>query len=96
MASKLRCKIDNPAIIKEILQDFEVFDDFHDNPQVVYEHGQNWINCPVCGGQWAVADTADGFDFDEVTTPNYDSPCFQEVAEIEEEKAEYHGEEEDD
>lgn len=44
----------------------------HHHVSADFEHGQWWITCKDCGGQWSVADASysghpDAFDFEEVT-----------------------------
>ncbi len=41
-------------------------------PTVDFEHGQWWVSCSDCGGQWSVVDQqgggdVDGFGFEQVT-----------------------------
>lgn len=48
----------------------------HENLEVVFEHGQHWINCAACGAQWSVNDCVgghgiEGFDFERVSDGDY-------------------------
>ncbi len=74
----LKCETDTPEMGSRVADAFAAADlglsedCDHRDPEPVFEHGQWWINCAACGGQWAVhdavgGDTVDGFTFEQVS-----------------------------
>lgn len=54
----------------------KAFDDTHQgemhNGDVLFEHGQHWIDCHRCGAQWSAVDavggdSVDGLAFEQIT-----------------------------
>jgi len=65
----LKTETNTPEMEHRVINAFP-FDE-HRAVAAVFEHGQWWITCNDCGGQWSVVDATggrsiDGFDFEEV------------------------------
>lgn len=68
MSGKLRTETNTTEVAGEIQDAFAGRG--HVRYLVDFEHGQWWVSCQNCGGQWSVVDAEPGgFDFEEVTAP---------------------------
>lgn len=68
--AKLKTETNTAAMARRIEKAFKSEpEDHHENPEVVFEHGQHYINCTACGAQWSVhdANTGTGFSFEKIS-----------------------------
>ena len=71
--AKLVSTTNTPTAARRIWRAFEARVGGHNNPQVVFEHGQWWVTCPPCGAMWATVDIRNDLDeldvdFEELET----------------------------
>jgi len=59
---------DTPTAEREVLDAaIKALAPEHEHMGVVFEHGQWWALCMVCGATWAAVDTNEGVEFEEVS-----------------------------
>jgi hypothetical protein len=61
----LDCEKNTPEMEHEVINAFPHAE--HRAIDAAFEHGQWWISCCDCGGQWSVCDSSRGFDYEQVT-----------------------------
>jgi hypothetical protein len=90
MPRTLKCQTNTEEMEARIAEAFNAWrpGGMHPAPTTYFEHGQWWVTCNDCSGQWSAVDasgpgTVDGFDFECVTEPEEDSLCGDEASDAE-------------
>jgi hypothetical protein len=63
----LRCETNTAEVEYDVVLSFDLAVDGIHYPQADFEHGQWFITCLDCGGQWSAVDAGAGYDFERVT-----------------------------